>query len=487
LKVERSRKATGGHGAIAIALCSVFLASCTTSDQSLELAAPGYSLNGDAVGSSDNNGLQTSAADTGESAGNGQASSANGDSSIHREVAYLPGNRPAVVSTGSDPATAGSEKATAETTTDPASTSAKQEAKSVTSDAADENQTAEAAPAPVAEPKKRGFFATLFGASQSTQPVQKPAQSSTAPGTEATKATQPAASEEPATEKPTETASATTSQPKPAEEASGQQTASTAPAADGGDQTAAATTESTPAIEPKKRGFLAAFFGGSPTAARQDKPAPFAQLASTSSTTAGKAEEPAKTEPLVKLASVARSETSPKAIRASLNDGPYESLPGVRQTELFEIKRKSGLDDDSDVDLHEDEGGLYEVASAAGLARLAPNGLMTQTERVDVACLKPSLVRMLRIVESHYGRKLVVTSGYRSPPYNRRVRGARNSQHMYCAAADIQVPGVSKWELASFVRALPGRGGVGTYCHTNSVHLDIGPERDWNWRCRRRQ
>lgn len=58
---------------------------------------------------------------------------------------------------------------------------------------------------------------------------------------------------------------------------------------------------------------------------------------------------------------------------------------------------------------------------------------------------------------------------------------------MYCAAADIQIQGVSKWELANYVRAMPGRGGVGTYCHTDSVHVDVGPERDWNWRCRRRK
>ena len=31
------------------------------------------------------------------------------------------------------------------------------------------------------------------------------------------------------------------------------------------------------------------------------------------------------------------------------------TLPGVRKTSLFEIKRKSGLDDDSDIDVHEDE------------------------------------------------------------------------------------------------------------------------------------
>ena len=179
-------------------------------------------------------------------------------------------------------------------------------------------------------------------------------------------------------------------------------------------------------------------------------------------------------------------------VMASLGDGGggdgFEGLPGVRQSALFEIKRKSGIDDDSDIDLHEEE--LYSapvrVASAAGLARLAPNGLLKQTEDVDVACLKPSLVRVLKAVERRYGKKLLVTSGYRDRARNLRARGAKNSQHMYCAAADIQVPGVGKNELASFLRSMPGRGGVGTYCHTNSVHVDIGPERDWNWRCRRR-
>jgi uncharacterized protein YcbK (DUF882 family) len=58
---------------------------------------------------------------------------------------------------------------------------------------------------------------------------------------------------------------------------------------------------------------------------------------------------------------------------------------------------------------------------------------------------------------------------------------------MYCAAADIQVEGVTKWELATYLRSMPGRGGVGTYCYTKSVHVDIGPERDWNWRCRRKR
>ncbi len=228
-----------------------------------------------------------------------------------------------------------------------------------------------------------------------------------------------------------------------------------------------------------KKGFLASFFGSAPATSAQ-KPEPIVPAPAR------------KPQPIIQP-NAARQAVTPIVQLASADAKPLVSLgsenalPGVRQTALFEIRRRSGIDDDSDVDLNEDEGsGPYQVASAAGLARLAPNGLLKQTESVDVACLKPSLVRVLKTIEAHYGRKMIVTSGYRDPARNIRARGAKNSLHMYCAAADIQVPGVSKWELANYVRSMPGRGGVGTYCHTESVHVDVGPERDWNWRCRRR-
>jgi uncharacterized protein YcbK (DUF882 family) len=159
------------------------------------------------------------------------------------------------------------------------------------------------------------------------------------------------------------------------------------------------------------------------------------------------------------------------------------SLPGVRPNAGIQIMQRDSLYDDDDV---EAAAAPVILASAAGLARLAPNGLKVQRENVQVACLKPQLVGMLKSIERRYGKSVIVTSGYRSPPYNRLVNGAKASLHMSCAAADIQVPGVSKWELANFARSMPGRGGVGTYCHTESVHVDIGPTRDWNWRCSRR-
>lgn len=225
---------------------------------------------------------------------------------------------------------------------------------------------------------------------------------------------------------------------------------------------------------PKPRGFLSALFGNNTAsaAAKQGAVSPLIPSPTPRS-------DPAK--PMMQLASTGSA--APLVAAASASGA---SLPGVRdKNSLFEISRRSGADDDADIDLYEDED--VQVASAAGLARLAPNGLMKQTERVDVACLKPSLVRVLRTIENHFGRKVIVTSGYRNPGHNRKARGARNSLHMYCAAADVQVEGVSKWQLAEYVRTMPGRGGVGTYCHTDSVHVDVGPERDWNWRCRRRK
>jgi uncharacterized protein YcbK (DUF882 family) len=227
-------------------------------------------------------------------------------------------------------------------------------------------------------------------------------------------------------------------------------------------------------IEPKKKSFLSSFFGSTPAKA-DAAPSPVREPKAKPIITLPDAQTEKKKETAVRFASLGAEDDG-------VDDGRGDfALPGVRKTNLFEIKRKSGIDDDSDIDVYEDVG-TYEVASAAGLARLAPNGLLKQRESVDTACLKPKLVRMLTQVERHFGKRLVVTSGYRSPAYNKRVRGAEKSQHMYCAAVDVQLPGVNKWELAKYVRGMPGRGGVGTYCH-QSIHNDIGPERDWTWKC----
>jgi uncharacterized protein YcbK (DUF882 family) len=158
----------------------------------------------------------------------------------------------------------------------------------------------------------------------------------------------------------------------------------------------------------------------------------------------------------------------------------FTALPGVRTTSMF-----ATVDDSQSG--HDDDSATVEMASLSGLARLAPNGLWLQTEKVETGCFQPELLQVLKVVETHYGRKIMVTSGLRDLKHNASAGGRKHSLHTTCQAADIQVPGVSKWELAEYLRTIPGRGGVGTYCHTESVHIDTGESRDWNWRCRRRK
>ena len=100
--------------------------------------------------------------------------------------------------------------------------------------------------------------------------------------------------------------------------------------------------------------------------------------------------------------------------------------------------------------------------------------------------LNPRLRRLLAVVSRHYGRSLVITSGCRSARHNRRVGGARRSMHLHCKAADFKVPGISKASLRRYVSTLRGRGGVGTYCGRNIVHLDVGPRRSWYYGCHKR-
>lgn len=173
---------------------------------------------------------------------------------------------------------------------------------------------------------------------------------------------------------------------------------------------------------------------------------------------------------------VAESKTDSMTVSAIGAD--VDALPGLRLDRLFETDARAGSQAGS--------GKNIQLASAAGLGRLSRHGLRPQHDRVKIACLKPELLKLLSKVRRHYKRDVIITSGFRDAKHNASVGGARSSRHTSCEAADIQVDGVTKWQLAKYLRTVKGRGGVGTYCHTKSVHIDVGKKRDWNWRCRRR-
>ncbi|MEM9332642.1 MAG: D-Ala-D-Ala carboxypeptidase family metallohydrolase [Pseudomonadota bacterium] len=256
-----------------------------------------------------------------------------------------------------------------------------------------------------------------------------------------------------------------------------QETVSADPAASG--ESIVPAEDVKPAPNTKKTGLLARLFGDSGANSARTSPR-------TNRTSAGRGDD----DGVVRIASAhrtaKRASAKPASTRTttvvsrirSRNNGDINALPGVKSSaELFGINEAEVKD--------EIDSNNTQLAAVGGFGRLSPNGLRVQHEKVQVACLKPGVLRLLKMVERRYGSKPIITSGYRSPKRNRRAGGVRNSQHIFCKAVDIQVEGVSKWQLAKFLRTLPGRGGVGTYCRTKSVHIDIGPKREWHHPCRR--
>ena len=94
------------------------------------------------------------------------------------------------------------------------------------------------------------------------------------------------------------------------------------------------------------------------------------------------------------------------------------------------------------------------------------------------------LAKNLQVLRDHIGKPIRIISGYRSPKYNRRIGGARRSQHMLAKAADIKISGMTPAEVkATIVQLIKEgkikKGGIGLY--RTFTHYDT---RGWNARWR---
>lgn len=94
------------------------------------------------------------------------------------------------------------------------------------------------------------------------------------------------------------------------------------------------------------------------------------------------------------------------------------------------------------------------------------------------------LVLNLQIIRDHINKPIEIVSGFRTKRHNRKIRGARKSQHLTASAADFRVEELTVLELYEIIIDLmkDGQikaGGVGLY--PTFVHYDI---RGWSARWR---
>lgn len=98
----------------------------------------------------------------------------------------------------------------------------------------------------------------------------------------------------------------------------------------------------------------------------------------------------------------------------------------------------------------------------------------------DPIFVDSDLVDILQNVRDHFGKAVTITSAFRTASHNKKVGGAKYSQHLYGKAADIKVSGVAASAVADFVETLmPSTGGIGRY--STFTHVDVRKVKSrWN-------
>jgi uncharacterized protein YcbK (DUF882 family) len=85
------------------------------------------------------------------------------------------------------------------------------------------------------------------------------------------------------------------------------------------------------------------------------------------------------------------------------------------------------------------------------------------------------LAKNLQVLRDEVKKSIQITSGYRSPEHNAKVKGAKNSMHITGMAADIKVAGMTPKQVAEVIERLIAEkkmkeGGIGIY--KTWVHYD---------------
>lgn len=68
-----------------------------------------------------------------------------------------------------------------------------------------------------------------------------------------------------------------------------------------------------------------------------------------------------------------------------------------------------------------------------------------------ISCAKQTCLNLAQPIRDKFGA-YIISSGYRCLELNNKLPGAKNSQHIKGEAIDIEVPGITNYHLASWIR-----------------------------------
>lgn len=108
--------------------------------------------------------------------------------------------------------------------------------------------------------------------------------------------------------------------------------------------------------------------------------------------------------------------------------------------------------------------------------QIATNFNLQEFESPDTHTTKIStqLIQRLQAMRKALKHPIIITSGYRTPEHNKKVKGSPNSKHMQGIAVDISTTGHSLKRLIFFAIKF-GFFGIISYPDRNCLHLDLRP------------
>lgn len=90
----------------------------------------------------------------------------------------------------------------------------------------------------------------------------------------------------------------------------------------------------------------------------------------------------------------------------------------------------------------------------------------------DAIKIDYELVVLLQKIRDHFGKAVVINSGYRTAAYDKKVGGSGSGYHTKGQAADIVVSGVTPLTVGLYAAELLGdKGGIeigNSYCHIDT-------------------
>jgi len=94
-----------------------------------------------------------------------------------------------------------------------------------------------------------------------------------------------------------------------------------------------------------------------------------------------------------------------------------------------------------------------------------------------VTFISMPLVEALQKLRDAAGRSVNITSGYRNRAQNTKAGGSGDSLHLYGAAADLYVSGMSARETGKLLDRLFPASCIGVYETSGHVHFHLQPTR----------